>query len=89
MRRIYNSYVIKGIPVVLSEYGALDKNGNLDSRMQFTAYYVATATHYGMPTILWDNNAINTSGENFQIIDRASLNWSFPEIRDQIIYYCE
>ena len=89
MRRIYNSYVIKGIPVVISEYGALDKNGNLDSRMQFTAYYVATATHYGMPTILWDNNAINTSGENFQIIDRASLNWSFPEIRDQIIYYCE
>lgn len=89
MRRLYNSYVVKGIPVVIGEYGALDKHGNTDSRMQFTAYYVATARYYGLTTLWWDNNALNAEGECFQIIDRSTLKWSFPEIRDQIMYYCE
>ncbi len=87
-KNLYIGFIIKGIPVVISEWGSLDKN-NLDSRLEFSAYYVTKAGHYGMPTILWDNNAYRTDGENFGIIDRASLNWIFPEIRDQIVYSAE
>ena len=87
MKRLYEKYVCKGIPVLIDEFGALDKD-NLDSRMQFTAYYVATARKYGMTCCYWDNNAYKSDGENFRLIDRTSLEWVFPEIVDQMMYYC-
>ena len=89
MKRLYEKFVVKGIPVVIGEYGALEKNGNDDARKQFAAYYVAMARHYGLTTVWWDNNAHNASGECFQLINRSSVTWTYPEIRDQIIYYCE
>ncbi|MCR5119252.1 MAG: glycoside hydrolase family 5 protein [Lachnospiraceae bacterium] len=85
IKSLHRSFISKGIPVVITEWGSLDKN-NLESRLDFTAYYVATAAHYGIPTVLWDNNAYKSSGENFGIIDRATLEWRFPEIKDQLIY---
>ena len=87
MRRLYMKYVVAGTPVVIGEFGALDKNGNTDARTQYAAYYMALAKAYGMTAVWWDNNALNTDGECFQIIDRETLTWSFPEIRDQLIYY--
>ena len=87
MKKLYDKFVSKGIPVLIGEFGALDKD-NLDSRMQFAAYYTYTARHYGMTALFWDNNAYKTSGENFRLIDRKSLKWVFPEIVDQMMYYC-
>ena len=89
MRRLYSTYVSKGIPVIIGEYGALEKNNNTSSREQFAAYYVAMARHYGLSTFWWDNNAHNASGECFQIIDRSTLEWRYQGIVDQIMYYCE
>ncbi len=87
MGELYSKFVSKGTPVVIGEFGALDK-GNLESRMQWTAYYIATAKLYGMTAVFWDNNAYKTDGENFRLIDRASLSWTFPELVDQMMYYC-
>ncbi len=87
MKRLYERFVCKGTPVLIDEFGALDKD-NLDSRMQFTAYYVAMARKYGMTCCYWDNNAYKTDGENFRIIDRTTLELTFPEIIDQMMYYC-
>ena len=87
MKRLYERFVCKGIPVLIDEFGALDKD-NLESRMQFTAYYVAMARKYGMTCCYWDNNAYKSDGENFRIIDRSSLDIIFPEIVDQMMYYC-
>ena len=87
MKRIYEKFVANGTPVVIGEFGALDKD-NLECRMQFTAYYVATARKYGLTCFVWDNNAYQTDGENFMLIDRKTLEWKFPEIIDQMMYYC-
>ena len=87
MKKLYEKFVSQGIPVLIGEFGALDKN-NTEARMQFAAYYVYTARHYGMSALFWDNNAYKTSGENFRLIDRKSLTWVFPEIVDQMTYYC-
>ena len=89
MKRLYEKFVVKGIPVVIGEFGALEKNGNDEARKQFAAYYVAMARHYGLTTVWWDNNAHNASGECFQLINRSAMTWTYPEIRDQIIYYSE
>lgn len=87
MKKLYDKFVSQGIPVLIGEFGALDKN-NIDSRMQFAAYYTYNARHYGMSCLFWDNNAYKTSGENFRLIDRKSLTWVFPEIVDQMMHYC-
>ncbi|MCR4616841.1 MAG: glycoside hydrolase family 5 protein [Lachnospiraceae bacterium] len=87
MKNLYEKFVSKGIPVLIGEFGALDKD-NLDSRMQFAAYYTYTARHYGMSALFWDNNAYKADGECFRLIDRKSLTWTFPEIVDQMMYYC-
>lgn len=87
MKNLYEKFVSQGIPVLIGEFGALDKD-NTESRMQFAAYYIYTARHYGMTALFWDNNAYKTDGENFRLIDRSSLTWIFPEIVDQMMYYC-
>ena len=87
MKKLYEKFISKGTPVLIGEFGALDKD-NIESRMQFAAYYTYTARHYGMSALFWDNNAYKTDGENFRLIDRNSLTWTFPEIVDQMMYYC-
>ena len=88
MSKLYKKFVSQGTPVLIGEFGALDKN-NTEARMQFAAYYTYTARHYGMSALFWDNNAYKTDGENFRLIDRKSLKWIFPEIVDQMMYYCK
>ena len=41
------------IPVVIGEFGARDKNGNLQSRVDYAAYYIAAARAYGMSCNWW------------------------------------
>ncbi len=86
MKKLYQKFVSNGIPVLIGEFGALDKD-NLESRMQFAAYYTYTARHYGMSALFWDNNAYKTNGECFRLIDRKNLTWTFPEIVAQMMYY--
>lgn len=87
MRRLYQAYVANGIPVVLGEYGARDKNGNRQARADFTAYYVAAATAHGIPCFVWDNNAFTGSGELFGLLDRKTLAFAYPEIVKSIMAY--
>lgn len=80
MDQLYNRYVKKGTPVVIDEFGALDKNGNLSDRVDFTSYYVAAARERGMSCFWWDNNAFDGDGENFGLLDRKTCTWRYPEI---------
>ena len=41
------------IPFVIGEFGARDKNGNLQSRVDYAAYYIAAARAYGMSCNWW------------------------------------
>lgn len=84
MTSLDDKFVSNGIPVVMGEFGALDKN-NLEDRIAFTEFYVQTAADHGIPCLWWDNNAFGTSGENFGLIRRNKLEWVFPEIKDSMI----
>ncbi len=55
-KSLYNTYVSKGIGVVIGEYGAIDKN-NLSEREKYYTYQVKTAKDYGICCVVWDNNA--------------------------------
>lgn len=89
MNDIYNAYVAKGIPVIIDEFGAQEKNGNLESRVDFAGCYVAQARARGMTCIWWDNNLMKGNGERFGIIDRKTREWAFPEIMEAMVNHAE
>lgn len=89
MKRLYDKYTSKGIGVVIGEFGARNKNNNLEARTEFAAYYVARARHYGMTACWWDNNAFGGDGENFGLLRRVKNQILFPQIVEQMVYYSQ
>ena len=81
---INNTFVEKGIPVVLGEFGATDKN-NLEDRAEFAYYYAQAAGHYDIPVCWWDNGSFVTTGESFGIFNRRSLSFVYPEILEALM----
>ena len=86
MTRLYNRYIRQGIPVVIDEFGAMRKNtGDLQDRVNFTAYYAASASARGITCAVWDNSNLNDSGEVFCLIDRNRVEWVYPEIAQALV----
>ena len=52
MDQVYSKFVPLNIPVVIGEFGCRDKNGNLQSRVDFTAAYVALARARASPVLV-------------------------------------
>lgn len=81
----HNFFDAKGVPVVLGEFGTIDKN-NTAARVEHAKTYVETATKLGIPCCWWDNNYLEDGKDNtYKLLDRASLTWAFPEVKDALI----
>ena len=80
LNSLYSRFVKYGTPVMMDEFGALDKNGNLQDRVNFTAYYVASASARGITCVWWDNHAFSGNGERFGLIKRQTQEWVYPDI---------
>jgi endoglucanase len=80
MGRINETFIKKGIPVIIGEFGAMHKNAtnNEAERGAWAEYYVSKARSLGIPCVWWDNGAVSGGGELFGIIDRESYEWQFP-----------
>lgn len=89
MDRLYNRFVVKEIPVVIGEFGALDKKGNLQERVDFSAYYIAAAKSRGMTALWWDNNAFSGNGENFGLLYRMGGYFIYEDIVNALMMYAE
>lgn len=85
MNKIYNTYVTNGTPVLIDEFGAMEKNGNTYARTDFAGCFIANAKARGISCIWWDNNVTTGSGERFGIINRKTLEWQFPEIVENMM----
>ena len=89
LTKIYTKFVANGIPVVIGEFGARDKDGNLQDRVDYATYYIAAAKSRGITCCWWDNNAFLGEGENFGLLDRKSLEWKYPLIMEGLMKYSE
>ncbi|MFD1991878.1 cellulase family glycosylhydrolase [Paenibacillus nicotianae] len=74
--RVYNSFVAKGIPVVIGEFGLLgfDKNTGVieqGEKLKFFEFFSNYVRQKNMTTMLWDN------GQHFS---RTTYKWSDPEL---------
>ncbi len=89
MNTLFEKYVQNGIGVVIDEFGARDKNGNIQARTDFAAYYVSAAAKKGITCCWWDNNSFSGGGENFGIFHRASCEFLYPELVEGMMKACE
>ena len=83
-----NKFLNKGIPVVIGEFGALNKE-NESARAVWAKYYTETASSYGIPCVWWDNNQFFDSrqveGEAFGLINRNNLTVAYPQIMAALV----
>lgn len=77
--RIHQKWVLEeGRPVILGEWGAVDKS-NLSVREEYYEFYVSESTERGLLPVVWDD------GGNFRMLDRANLTWHFQSLAETII----
>lgn len=73
IKNMYTTFVEKGIPVIIGEFGAVDKNNSAE-RQSWLKYYVDTCTNYGIKCFWWDN------GSEYRIFDRRNMTVTEPEL---------
>lgn len=73
------TFVEKGIPVVIGEFAATNKD-NLEERVEFAYYYSQAAGYYDIPVCWWDNGVFTPSGDSMGLINRRTLTFVYPEI---------
>lgn len=57
VKNMYTTFVEKGTPVIISEFGAVDKDNKVE-RQTWLKYYVDLCDQYGIKCIWWDNGSI-------------------------------
>lgn len=79
-------FIKKNIPVIVGEYGTMNKEQNVDDRVACVTDYLTEAKALGIPCIWWDNNAVYGNGENFGLMNRDIMGpeWYFPQIIEAI-----
>ncbi len=88
MNALYKRFVSKGVPVLLDEFGAMDRNGNLQDRVNFTAFYVSAARVRGITCCWWDNHVF-AGNEPFGLMERKTAQVKTPEIVEAFMAYCD
>lgn len=83
MSELNAKFIQNGIPVVIGEFGILNRNNIID-RENYTAYYIQSARKNNMVCMWWDNNAFD-SGETFGLINRYDNSVAYPEIINAIM----
>ena len=89
MDALYEKYVKNGIGVVIDEFGARDKDNNIQARTDFATYYVAAARARNITCCWWDNNSFSGNGENFGIFRRMVCKFLYPELVEGMMKSCE
>jgi len=83
--RVYDMFVSKNIPVIMGEFGAMNKN-NENTRVQWADFYISYAKSKGIPCIWWDNGVVTgDDAERFGLLDRNTNKFAYPELVAAII----
>jgi endoglucanase len=77
--RAYNLFVSKGIPAIMGEFGAMNKE-NIVARVEWARYYAEYARSKDIPCFWWDNGLTSGEGERFGLLNRTTNGFFYPEI---------
>lgn len=84
MQTIDEVFLQKGTPVIIGEFGALNKENEAE-RVEWVTYYLTKAKEIGVPCVWWDNGSFQGSGENFGLINRRELTYPYPDLLKAIM----
>ncbi|WP_129596706.1 glycoside hydrolase family 5 protein [Anaerophilus nitritogenes] len=79
MNNLYDYFISKRIPVIISEFGAVNKN-NLKARLEWVKYYVTAAKEKNIMYIWWDEGSSKDKKGRYELFDRHHLKWEYPQI---------
>lgn len=79
MKDLKTLFLDKGTPVIIGEFGAMNKD-NESERAEWAAYYVGAAKEIGVPCIWWDNGLFEGNGERFGLFDRHTYECRYPDL---------
>jgi len=71
--RAYTAFVSKGFPVIMGEFGVLEKR-DAASKAEWAEYYVGYARSKGIPCFWWDD------GGDFRLFNRSNLSFYSPAV---------
>lgn len=74
------TYVDKGVPVLIGEYGATQQDGFEDYRRYYMEYVTTAAVERGLVPVYWDNGGKKSGGENFALFDRENNSVLRPQL---------
>lgn len=89
MNQLYDKFTPMEVPIIIGEFGARDKGGNLQARVDFTAAYVALARSRGFTCVWWDNHGFTGDGELFGLLNRRSFAFVYPQIAEAMVRYAK
>ena len=79
-------FLDKDIPVIITEYGAVNKDGNDEERAKWIKSYIGYAEQAGgIPCVWWDNGCYTSGNELFGIYDRYECNWFTDTVTNAIL----
>jgi len=87
LSRLNNTFISKGIPVIIGEFGSTFKTSEAD-RITLASYYVKTAKQYHITCFWWDDgNYTDKAGAkcNYALFDRSALAWYYPSISKALV----
>ena len=70
---LHNKFVVKGIPVIIGEFGCINA-ATAAIRSEYYRYYISAALSQGIKCFIWDNGVTSGSG-SYGIIQRVALSW--------------
>ncbi len=86
IKKVYDKFVTQGYPVIIGEFGAINKSSSDPENNKFRAHYCKTlcelSKKYGCVPVYWDNGAVSNS---FGLINRSSCKIVMPEIINSIV----
>lgn len=89
LKKMYDKFVTNGYPVVIGEYGAIDKTYKDASSNEYRAFYCETlckyAKQYGCVPVYWDNGYNGNNG--FGLFDRTNYKVTQQKIIDAVMKY--
>lgn len=87
MKKLYDKFTSKGVPVIIGEFGAIDKTwsnaASREYRRYFFEYVANAAVNNGCIPVYWDNGYDGNNG--FALFNRSSATVLYQDLIDAIV----
>lgn len=87
LNRLKEKFIDKGVPVMITEFGAKNLN-NTTERVEYVTEFVGAVRKYGLACFWWDDGGASLPPDevtNFALLDRRTNTWLFPTIVEAMV----